>query len=428
MLLTKMLKTNESSHLVKAMTQILRVDRTSEAIQDGLSLLSDAPVADLAKALLIHRTGPAIFILSGFKDTPERWRQKPLYHLLKDHYILSEMRLKLARKFSAEIIGRLNAAGIQPLLMKGILLAELLYPDPAMRHFNDLDLVVRPEEYPKACDALSDFQKIHEDQAFHTFATFITDSSAELDLQFAIELHNCGEIVYNSPVNKLLKLDFHHEMGKVYATSELVVSPFGKIRTINERLILPFLCSHYTTHLFRASAKLMGLFDIALLLHKFSTSIEWEKILSWQSKNSSGSNANAGNALYPPLFLASRWLGAPVPDEIMKSVTAITVRPIQRRTEKEAKTFGAVAFGDKRRHTLLSYRWWLSLRQSCRLLISAVFPSPQQLREYKFLERVNIISGYARWYRHVWRCHVKPTLRSLLQKNQKMLDLITWIC
>jgi hypothetical protein len=69
------LETNSKdiSTVIEAMAQILRVDRTTEGIQDALkTLFSTSPIA-LVKALIIHRVGSALFVLSGAKNSSEFW-------------------------------------------------------------------------------------------------------------------------------------------------------------------------------------------------------------------------------------------------------------------------------------------------------------------------------------------------------------------
>ena len=60
-------------------------------------------------------------------------------------------------RFSAELAGILqqfDSRGIPAIPYKGPVLSQLLYGDPAMRDFGDLDLLVRPEDVPPARKAL----------------------------------------------------------------------------------------------------------------------------------------------------------------------------------------------------------------------------------------------------------------------------------
>lgn len=48
------------------------------------------------------------------------------------------------------LLKRLEAQGIPAISFKGPALASLLYGDPALRHFDDLDILVRQEDYASA--------------------------------------------------------------------------------------------------------------------------------------------------------------------------------------------------------------------------------------------------------------------------------------
>jgi Uncharacterised nucleotidyltransferase len=51
----------------------------------------------------------------------------------------------------AEIVRALASAGVQPLLIKGPAHARWLYDDPAERRYGDLDLLVAPGDFERAC-------------------------------------------------------------------------------------------------------------------------------------------------------------------------------------------------------------------------------------------------------------------------------------
>ena len=69
----------------------------------------------------------------------------------------------------AETLGALralNQAGVEPIVMRGLWLAEKVYPDPAMRPYADVDLVVPIESVNAAMQALGDRgYECHEDVA-----------------------------------------------------------------------------------------------------------------------------------------------------------------------------------------------------------------------------------------------------------------------
>jgi hypothetical protein len=407
---------NELYHPVEAMTQILRVDRTSESIQTGLETLSSTPLSLVAKTLLLHGVGPSLFVLSGAKSSAEDLGSRGLYRLLKGQYALSEKRLAIARTLLSQSVECLNRAGIQPLLVKGILLAESIYPDPAMRLFSDIDFFVSPQEYPKAKEALSIFQKASDKNGF---TYFVANAKASFDLKFGIDLHQYGFTSADSSREVELfgfKLNGNPEMREIYETSEISESPFGQIRRMQPYFILRYLCRHCMKHLISGTADLRGLCDIAFLLHHMGNFLEWETVLPWQVHDSASVKDRDGNVFYTPLLLASRWLGAPVSDDVLNRLRTVTSRSIQRRALIEASTFGAMSCGHLSPY--LASGLWCPWYKFWPRLIQRAFPSVQTLKGKVFLDRsLHPMVRYYHWYRYVWQRHLKPMVQILLKKS-----------
>ena len=85
------------------------------------------------------------------------------------HAVLSLLRERAIKK----VLAVLYSERVEPILVKGWAAASL-YPEPALRPYGDIDLVVRPEEYSAASAAIS---------------TAI--SSSEIEREYYIDLH-CG--------------------------------------------------------------------------------------------------------------------------------------------------------------------------------------------------------------------------------------------
>lgn len=57
--------------------------------------------------------------------------------------------------WAADVITALRAGGVEPVLLKGPVIGEWLYPDdPSSRPYVDVDLLVSPEDQPEACAIL----------------------------------------------------------------------------------------------------------------------------------------------------------------------------------------------------------------------------------------------------------------------------------
>lgn len=72
-----------------------------------------------------------------------------------DHVASMGLALELERHLLA-VADLFAAAGIDWRVLKGPALAHLDYPDPSLRSFGDVDILVREAHYDRACEALSD--------------------------------------------------------------------------------------------------------------------------------------------------------------------------------------------------------------------------------------------------------------------------------
>ncbi|MGH2751094.1 MAG: nucleotidyltransferase family protein [Actinomycetota bacterium] len=84
----------------------------------------------------------------------------------------------------------LEAAGLEPVVLKGPALAHQVYPDPAWRAFGDIDLLVATHEWRRACSVLRDLgyrRKLPEprrgfDERFGKAAMHVGSDGSEIDL------------------------------------------------------------------------------------------------------------------------------------------------------------------------------------------------------------------------------------------------------
>jgi hypothetical protein len=73
---------------------------------------------------------------------------------LRDMYLLHRIEAVAATRRLVDVLKRLKRAGVEPLLVKGWAIARH-YPEPGLRPYSDLDLVIRPRDHGRARAALS---------------------------------------------------------------------------------------------------------------------------------------------------------------------------------------------------------------------------------------------------------------------------------
>ena len=106
----------------------------------------------------MHRITP----LAGYKMRSlgiDREIPAPFAAAFADDYRKTLLANSLLMRTLRELLDALAKAGIQPIVLKGSLLANVYYPDSGTRPLGDIDLLVRPEES-------SDIQQTFESMGF----------------------------------------------------------------------------------------------------------------------------------------------------------------------------------------------------------------------------------------------------------------------
>jgi hypothetical protein len=155
----------------------------------------DATAADgvLARARFDHLTGfLAIAVLAGVVTVDDDGLRSALWQQWHGE-LLTCVRIEALAVRTAEL---LDTAGISWRLTKGAALAHLDYPDPAVRTFGDVDLIVHPSDWSAAVGLLSASGYRREtaalpggyDARYGKGATVTTADGLEVDLhrRFAI--------------------------------------------------------------------------------------------------------------------------------------------------------------------------------------------------------------------------------------------------
>jgi hypothetical protein len=116
------------------------------ALAQGL----DGSIAELPAAAAFH--GVEAFVHQAIGSAPGL--PSDVTGALRDDYYRVLLTRQQVLADLADIVRTLGGKGIEPLVLKGPALAELHYPDPTLRSYHDLDLLVRPAQLPLALDTL----------------------------------------------------------------------------------------------------------------------------------------------------------------------------------------------------------------------------------------------------------------------------------
>jgi hypothetical protein len=142
--------------------------------------------------------------------------------LLRNHALLAAQRSVALEARCGAIVELLDNEGIATRVLKGLAVAQLDYPDPALRLTSDIDLLVKGDDIHRAIDQLAEFGfKRHFDEPFDGFDRMLGKGAAlEGPNRFVIDLHRTLALGYYGvrlPVDLLWENSDHIDMAGVRA-------------------------------------------------------------------------------------------------------------------------------------------------------------------------------------------------------------------
>jgi len=114
----------------------------------------------LGVAALLSGTGPLLgyWLERGRLDVPG-----DVATLLAEHLWHGRRRAERIASGMQPVLRGFAAAGVSPVALKGFHTARAYFPEPGTRPYGDVDLLVRPEEIPRAIEVLSDLRFAPDD-------------------------------------------------------------------------------------------------------------------------------------------------------------------------------------------------------------------------------------------------------------------------
>jgi hypothetical protein len=291
----------EWSFLLAACSEISREEKI-----DRIRLLSREPLRwnlllELAER---HGTQPLLYqTLVGIEDADVvppaeifAWKQRFQLNLHKALFLSREL---------IRIVDCLSALGIEVLPYKGVALAELAYGDIALRHAGDIDLLIRPQDFPRVGDAVRElgytphlaFSEAEERAYLKSGYECAFDCAAGpnlLELQWAIQ-------------PSFYAVDF--DMDALFQRAATITVAGHPMKTLSSEDLLLVLSAHATKHVW---GRLIWLCDIARIMAL--PALDWTWIAS-QAKA-----LGIVRILRVTMLLANRLLGSTIPSAAQASV------------------------------------------------------------------------------------------------------------
>jgi len=301
----------------------------------------------------------------------------------------------LHHRFQA-IAERLQQSNIPVLLLKGIRIAQALYPSPGLRAMADLDILVRPRDLECACIAIEALGWRPEQKA--------ADSPA-LKRWPGRDMGQVAEIAFRDPRGHLLEVHWHLvpyvwqrrliHVGMDAVWREAVPLPssvYAGGLELSPSHTLAYLCIHQALH---GLAHLKGFLDIDLFVRKIQSNGGWD----WDRLAACCREWRAGSAAFHALTFSRALFGTPVPAAVLQ---ALDPGPVSRHAVSallrpwDLLAGGYPCFGLRNPsfvNAALADRW----RDLASLALRLVFPPPGWL-QYRYGENASLP---VHW-RHIW--------------------------
>ena len=199
-------------------------------------------------------------------ETHERLQMKAV--CMQNMQMQAKMQIVLSRAWRA-----LTEAGIQPVLMKGLGLAQY-YPEPSMRQWGDIDLFVGKEQYHPACavmrETFPDALKFDEELDHYKHYNLIADG-------VSIEIHRVSvALTHPRDIRRYERMErFGMAKGEELEVSGLEV----RVPEVTFNVLMVFL--HSWEHMLSGGANIRQLCDLALMLHHERERIDRVRLKRW---------------------------------------------------------------------------------------------------------------------------------------------------
>jgi hypothetical protein len=209
-----------------------------------------------------------------------------------------------AQKQLAQLLQALKQAGIEPLVMKGLALAHTAYPHPSLRRpGNDIDLLIRPEEFLRAREILLS-------RGYHSDAyrfEILRDLQCEETFEPPKGSHNLRPVDLHWELNVDCGMRNSETTRGIFARSIWVKRPDLAFQTMHPVDALAHSAIHLMQNHYR-EMKLSWICDIGFLGNTLQDTKDWETL-----QKRSG-DWNGLLAVQYALKLAVAWTGMRLPE------------------------------------------------------------------------------------------------------------------
>jgi hypothetical protein len=253
-----------------------------------------------------HRVSPLIYYhLTNINGGLQSQVPDEHFEKLKHAYLFSLMVNSRLMKRLGLLLEKYDEAEIPVIILKGPALCLSVYPDPALRPFSDLDILISRDNLQKAKSLMPELGY----SIIYGSYRNPDNLNEELGCEWSyIDGPNVVEVHWDL-LDKLAPFDIDI---KRYWDGALEKAVDGqKVLIFSPENQLLHLCLHQYKHHWE---NLRELVDIAGVIKTYGESIKWERILDESSRS------GVGRCVYYSLYLSNQILGTKVPEKVMNDL------------------------------------------------------------------------------------------------------------
>jgi hypothetical protein len=259
----------------------------------------------------------------------------PITERLRAGWVAARRRYLLGRDVLGRIINALERGGVPVVPLKGPVLGELLYPDPELRSFTDLDVLVRRDDVPAALRILGADgfrQRGGEPRPASTLVgkgAVCLEPASDLD-RLPLDVH--WELVDPPGPRQRPRL----ATPEVWNRTTTVAALGRQVLALGPEDLLIYLAAHLGLH--HPLSGLRWQLDLALLIRRFGAALDWGVVLDRARR------WRLAGTLYFVLYGVRDRFSPGVPPSFLTALRPGGLRPalagiLQRRRDGQAGRF-----------------------------------------------------------------------------------------
>ena len=167
-----------------------------------------------------------------------------------------------------ELNRRLNAAGIRPLVVKGLVCRQL-YPVPDLRPSGDEDLLVQRDDFGPCCRLLEELGLNRTTEAPDDYEVSFRKAESPLHIELHRDLFSPGSHAYG---------DLNRFFGSVFHRAVELEAEGERILTMAPTDHLFYLICHAFKHFLHSGFGIRQVCDIVLFARRYGGEICWEQV------------------------------------------------------------------------------------------------------------------------------------------------------